>query len=149
MAIFACAFYLFVMTDAPYYLRYNGDQISYQQYRTSLFSVTRFIGKYLGERTHPDDLIYVWRGDPEINFYALRKTPSPFLVHWNVDETDCAIAMKSLRQAPPVYIVAMYDMSIFPALGDYVKKNYKEETSTALDKLRKIYFFKVYRRKAT
>jgi 4-amino-4-deoxy-L-arabinose transferase-like glycosyltransferase len=149
MAALASAFSLFVMTDAPYYLKYNGDQISYHQYRTSLFSVTRFIGRYLGKRTQPDDLIYVWRGDPEINFYALRKTPSPFLVHWNIDETDCGIVMKSLRQRPPEYIVAMYDMSIFPALEDYVKENYQEETSTALEKLREIYFFEVYRRKAT
>lgn len=147
MAVFACALYLFIMTDAPYYSSYNGDQISYHQYKTSLFSVTRFIGKYLGERTQPDDLIYVWRGDPEINFYALRKSPSPFLVHWNLDETDCDIAMESLRRAPPEYIAAMYDISIFPALEDYVLTNYQEETNTDLDKLRKIYSFGVYRRK--
>lgn len=148
MAVFVCALYLFILTDAPYYLSYNADQISYHQYKTPLFSVTRFIGKYLGERTQSDDLIYVWRWDPEINFYALRKSPSPYLIHWEQEENSFSITMEYLRRAPPEYVVAMFDLSTFPALEDYIRTNYQEETNDDLDELRRIFSFRVYRRKA-
>jgi 4-amino-4-deoxy-L-arabinose transferase-like glycosyltransferase len=146
--VFAWAFVAFIMTEGPYYFKYNGDQISYHQYKTPLFSVTRFIGKYLGERTQSDDLIYVWRWDPEINFYALRKSPSPYLIHWEQEETSYHITMECLRRAPPEYIVATFDLSIFPALEDYIRTNYQEETNDDLDELRRILSFRVYRRKA-
>jgi hypothetical protein len=141
---------LFVKTDAPYYLRYNAEQISLGIYGTPVFSVTRFVGKYLRERTQPDDLIYVWATNPEINFYALRKSPSPFLVHsaafeklpWDTLEE----IIQSLYRTPPRYIVTMQNMSRFPALNSYVSQNYHKEKHTDLEKLKQILAFEVYRR---
>jgi 4-amino-4-deoxy-L-arabinose transferase-like glycosyltransferase len=141
---------LFVKTDAPYYLRYDAEQISFGVYGTPVFSVTRFVGKYLRERTQPDDLIYVWAANPEINFYALRKSPSPFLIHsaafrklpWDTHEE----AIQSLNRAPPQYIVAMKNMSSFPALNSYVRQNYHKEEDTDLEKLKLILTFEIYRR---
>jgi 4-amino-4-deoxy-L-arabinose transferase-like glycosyltransferase len=148
LIIWSCV--LFVKTNAPYYLRYDAEQISFRVYGTPLFSVTRFVGKYLRERTQPDDLIYVWAVNPEINFYALRKSPSPFLVHstaftklpWDTYEE----VIQSLHRAPPRYIVAMQGMSKFPALKSYVSQNYQKEKDADLEKLKQIFAFEVYRR---
>jgi len=151
VGILLWSFLLFVRTDAPYYLRYNAHQISHGVYGTPLFSVTRFIGKYLKEQTQPDDLIYVWAVHPEINFYALRKTPSPFLVYstsfarlpWDTH----AEVMQSLHRAPPRYIVAMEEMSTFPALQKFIRQNYLREEDPQLEDLKRIIAFEIYRRK--
>ena len=141
---------LYVKTDMSYYLQYNGTQISLHQYGSPLFSVTRFIGNYLKDRTQPEDLIYVWAVNPEINFYALRKSPSPFLIQtdldhipWNAHEE----VVQSLKKRPPKYIVAMQDMSLFPWLKDYVQNNYRAETSDDLNKLEVLVPFAIYKRK--
>lgn len=149
--VFIWAILLFVKTDAPYYLIYNGPQISLHQYQTPVFSVTRFVGKYLRNRTQPEDLIYVWAVNPEINFYALRKTPSPFLVYstsfarlpWDTH----AEVMQSLHRAPPRYIVALEKKSAFPALQKFIESDYQEETDPELEELKQIIAFEIYRRK--
>jgi hypothetical protein len=150
--VMAVAILLFIYTDAAYYLRYNGIQISLHQYKTPLFSVTRFIGEHLRERTEPDDFIYVWAVNPEINFYALRKTPSPYLMHvslgnlpWDAYEE----IMQSLHRASPKYIVEMQGTSGFPALQEYIRKNYTTETNPDLNKLKKLVPFQIFRRKDT
>jgi 4-amino-4-deoxy-L-arabinose transferase-like glycosyltransferase len=145
--LFAKALLLFVITDAPYYLSYNGDQISYHQYRTPLFSVTRFIGKYIREHTKPDELVYVWATNPEINFYALRKTPSPFLVQRSGSRVSVEEVIQSWQKAPPKYIVVIDEMKRFPQLEDYIRQNYQEETDTELEELKQLLAFNVYRRK--
>jgi 4-amino-4-deoxy-L-arabinose transferase-like glycosyltransferase len=148
--VLAWALLLFVKTDAPYYLSYNGVQISFHQYRSPLFSVTRFIGNYLKDHTQPEDLIYVWAVNPEINFYALRKSPSPFLIHVDFDHIPWnphKEIISSLRRKPPKYIVAMHTMSGFPGLREYVQENYITETSADLNKLKALVPFEIYRRK--
>jgi hypothetical protein len=149
-AVLAWTLVLFIKTDAPYYLKYNGAQISLHQYGSPLFSVTRFIGNYLKERTQPDDFVYVWAVNPEINFYALRQSPCPFLMHvdaahipWDPHEE----VIESLRRRPPKYIVAMYGIFNYPILKDYVQKNYLTETNGELNKLKEFVPFEIYRRK--
>jgi len=144
LIIWSCL--LFVKTDAPYYLRYDEEQISFRMYGTPVFSVTRFVGNYLKERTQPGDLIYVWRVNPEINFYALRKSPTPFLIHWSYEDETLEKIVNALHRAPPRYIVAMQEMSRFPALKKYVSQNYHQEKDTDLEKLKQIFAFEVYRR---
>ena len=146
----ASTFVLFVKTDLPYYVRYDGLQISLHQYGNTLFSVTWFIGNYLRGQTESEDFIYVWAVDPEINFYALRKSPSPFLIQTDFDHipwNPYDEVMQSLQEKPPKYIVAMQDMSLFPGLKDYVRNNFREETSDELNKLKVLVPFEIYRRK--
>ena len=145
--LFAKAFLLFVITDAPFYVKYNGDQISLNQYRTPLFSVTRFIGNYLRPRTNPGDLVYVWAVNPEINFYAARRSPSPFLIPLRTDKSALEEVMEALYRSPPKYIVAMQEMKWFPQLEKYVNQNYYKETNGELDELRRLSEFEIYRRK--
>jgi len=144
--LFVKALLLFVITDAPYYLSYNADQISFHQYHTPLFSVTRFIGKYLQQRTQPDELVYVWATNPEINFYALRKTPNPYLVQRRESRISIEEVIQSLQKSPPKYIVVIDEMKRFPQLQDYIRQNYQEETDTELEDLKKLLAFNVYRR---
>jgi hypothetical protein len=149
-AIFGLALSLSVVTDAPYYLSYSGVQVSFKQYGTPLFSVTRYIGEYLADRTDPDDLVYVWPVNPEINFYARRQSPSPFLIHANLDHIPWDPydeVVQSLQKRPPKYVVAMQEMSLFPGLKDYVQNNYRAETSDDLNKLKVLVPFEIYRRK--
>ena len=143
-------FWYFIVTESPYYLKYDGVQVSYRQYATPLFSITRYIGDYLRAQTQPEDLIYVWAVNPEINFYALRKSPSPFLMQVDFDHIPWdpyEEVVQSLRSKPPKYVVAMTGMSDFPALRDYVQSNYRAETTAELNKLKQLVPFEIYRRK--
>jgi 4-amino-4-deoxy-L-arabinose transferase-like glycosyltransferase len=154
--VFAWCLVLFVGTEAPYYLKLSDEQISHYRFGTAELSVARYIGRYLRNRTETDDFIYVWRWNPEINFYALRKSPSPILVHtysdnipWNIlsfpwgDPEEEAI--QSLYRFPPKYIVVLQKVSDNPLLQDYLKLYYQEETSLELEKLKKLRPFKIYR----
>ena len=143
-------FVLFIKTDIPYYFKYDEIQISMRQYGTPLFSVSRYIGKYLRAKTQPDDLVFVWAVNSEINFYALRKSPSPFVMHVNFETVPWDAyeeVMQSLHKAPPKYIVEMQPTLAFPALHQYVHKNYIAETSDDLDQLKLFIPFQLYRRK--
>jgi 4-amino-4-deoxy-L-arabinose transferase-like glycosyltransferase len=150
VVILALAFLSFVKTDAPFYFKYDGMQISFHQYDTPLFSVTRYIGKYLKVRTKPSDLIYVWGASPEINFYALRKSPNPYLMHtvaaYNLPWDPREQVLESLHRSPPKYVVAMWKMADFPALQDFVKASYRSETSVDLELLKKLIPFEIYQR---
>jgi len=148
VVIFALAFLSFVKADARYYLEYNGMQISLRQFNTPLFSVTRYIGKYLKERTEPSDLIYVWRVNPEINFYALRKSPTPYLMHsimsYNLPQDPHEEVLESLHRSPPRYIVIMEKIVEFPTLLDFINQNYQLETNLDLELLKKLLPFEIY-----
>jgi hypothetical protein len=150
VVIFALAFLSFVMADARYYLKYDGMQTSLRQYNTPLFSVTRYIGKYLRERTEPNDLIYVWKVNPEINFYALRKSPSPYLIQsimsYNLPRDPHQQVLESLHRSPPKYVVLMEEIVEFPALKDFIKENYRLETNLDLELLKKLHHFEIYLR---
>jgi hypothetical protein len=151
VALLVVTFLSFVKADAPYYFKYNGMQISLRQYNTPLFSVTRYIGKYLRGRTEIDDLIYVWGASPEINFYALRKSPNPYLMHsimfYNLPWNSQKQVLESLQRSSPKYVVAMWETSTFPALQDYVRENYRSETTADLELLKKLIHFEIYQRK--
>jgi 4-amino-4-deoxy-L-arabinose transferase-like glycosyltransferase len=141
---------LFLITDAPYYFNYDGIQISYRQYGSPLFSVTRFIGNYLGDRTQPEDLIYVWAVNPEINFYALRKSPTPYLMHVgleNIPWDPFAEVLQCLYRTPPKYVVAMQPIVGFPGLQNYVREFYVAESDPELDQLKQLIDFELYRLK--
>jgi len=141
---------LFLITDAPYYTKYDGMQISYRQYSTPLFSITRFIGSYLQEYTKPEDLIYVWAVNPEINFYALRKSPTPYVMHVgfeNIPWDPYAEVLQCLYRKPPKYVVAMQPMSGFSDLQNYLQEFYVEESNSELDQLKQLMYFELYRRK--
>jgi 4-amino-4-deoxy-L-arabinose transferase-like glycosyltransferase len=149
-AVLGWTLVLFVKTDSPYYLNYDSVQISLRQYGNPIFSVTRFIGSYLKDHTKPEDLIYVWPVNPEINFYALRRSPSPFLIQVDFDHIPWdpyKEIVESLRRKPPKYIVALTGMSGLPGLRDYVHSNYRVESNAELDKLKQFVPFEIYRRK--
>jgi 4-amino-4-deoxy-L-arabinose transferase-like glycosyltransferase len=148
--ILTLAFLLSVKTDAPFYFKYDGMQISFHQYDTPLFSVTRYIGQYLRGRTELNDLIYVWGASPEINFYALRKSPSPYLMHtvarYNLPWDPGKQVLESLHRSPPKYVVAMWKMADFPALQDFINESYRTETTADLELLKKLIPFEIYQR---
>ncbi|MEJ2430866.1 MAG: hypothetical protein P8075_18405 [Deltaproteobacteria bacterium] len=146
--VFAWSLFVFVVTDAPFYLKYDGIQISQRQYNSPVFAVTRFIGKYLKDHTRKNDFVYVWAVDPEINFYALRRSPSPILVQHNLHHftwDPYEEVSQSLHRSPPKYIVALQPLHIFPKLQEYVQENCKTETNPDLDKLKKLIPFEIFR----
>ena len=66
-------------------------------------------------------------------------------VPWNAYEE----VMNSLHRAPPKYIVEMQGTSGFPALRDYVRKNYIAETNADLDRLKQLIPFQILRGKGS
>jgi 4-amino-4-deoxy-L-arabinose transferase-like glycosyltransferase len=146
--VFAWSLFLFVVTDVPIYFKYDVIQISQRQYDSPVFAVTRFIGKYIRGHTQKDDFVYVWAVNPEINFYALRRSPSPILVHHNLHHftwDPYEEVTQSLQRTPPKYIVALQPLFLFPALQEYVQRNCKTETTADLDKLKQLVPFEIYR----
>ncbi|MFP3870212.1 MAG: ArnT family glycosyltransferase [Syntrophobacteria bacterium] len=137
-----------IKTDIPYYLHYTPEQVSLHQYHTPRFAVTRYLGRYLHRRTCPEDLVYVWAVDPEINFYALRRSPSPFLIQVDLDSWPWDARgeiIRALRQQPPRYIVVLEPLSGFVELRDHIVSDYEEEHNLELATLKQLVPFRLFR----
>jgi hypothetical protein len=89
--------------------------------------------------------------NPEINFYALRKSPTPYLMHsimsYNLPQDPHEEVLESLHRSPPRYIVIMEEIVEFPTLLDFINQNYQLETNLDLELLKKLMPFEIYLRK--
>jgi len=115
-----------------FYTTYNGDQISLHEYKISYgdfprFGVARKVGLTLKNITKPEDTIYVWAYEPQINFYALRKSPTrmPIFIGGlfkmlNEDE----ILMEDLNRNKPDYVVVFEPLSTSIRFYMFLKEHY-------------------------
>jgi len=131
---------LLLMTCAEYagnnykfYLQYSGDKISLEEYRYMFgdfptFSVARNVGFALRDITKPDDMVYVWAAEPQINFYALRKSPTRipiFIPNTGGPLNPEKVLMEDLNRNKPDYVVVfepLYASSI--RFNPFLKEHY-------------------------
>ena len=79
--VILCIVLLYGKNHYKIYTTYTGDDISVEENRwgfggdSSLFVAARKLGLDLRRNTRSNETIFVWKHHPEINFYALRKTP--------------------------------------------------------------------------
>lgn len=90
------------------------------------FDLSRAAGLALRERTSEKDTVFVWKDRAEVNFYALRKTPSrmPIAALPNTDITGTVL--EDVRREKPEYIVVFNALAIFrfDGLLDLVRRDY-------------------------
>jgi hypothetical protein len=102
---------LHVFTHARVYTTLSGDQLS--EYESgwahfgSVFGVAKRVGLHLRDVTTPGDEVFVWKHHPEINFYALRRTPSraPIISLPHLRQDD--ILLQDIERRRPEYIVIL------------------------------------------
>jgi 4-amino-4-deoxy-L-arabinose transferase-like glycosyltransferase len=103
--------FLHVFTHARVYTTLSGDQLS--EYESGwahfggVFGVAKRVGLHLREVTTPGDEVLVWKHHPEINFYALRRTPSraPIISLPHLRQDD--ILLQDIERRRPEYIVIL------------------------------------------
>jgi hypothetical protein len=118
-------------THAKFYTTRSGTQISRIEHEWfgygDAFALAKEVGLYLKAMTEQDDTIFVWMQSPQINFYALRRTPSraPIMsLPWpGLDEA----VLQDVQRERPSYIV-IFDGHPLPegklsaiVFGDYRK----------------------------
>ncbi len=117
-----------------FYVAYTGDQMSLEENRwavgsfnESILGIARRLGVDLRLNTREDETILVWKYHPEINFYALRKTPvrSPIMALPPPPDLYPEI-MRDIDNNKPDYIVLFQVLSAygFERLESTLKSEY-------------------------
>lgn len=123
----------FVVSHYKFYFVYSGDDISYHEYKKDfgdvhLFATARKIGYALKSSTDPTDRIYVFAVHPEINFYALRTTPTrlPLAAVMNMFMNNSKqVLIYDLTENKPEYVL-IFDRfgKSFPELSHLLDNHY-------------------------
>lgn len=130
LLLMTCAEY--VGNNYKFYLQYSGDDISVQEYRRffgdfPIFGVARKVGLALKDITKPEDTIYVWAAEPQINFYAQRRTPArtPVFV-WGLFKmlNEDQVLMEDLNRNKPDYVVVFEPLSRSIRFYAFLKEHY-------------------------
>lgn len=113
-----------IAIQAPLFFAQTPAQVSRTIYSVNPFPESVEIARYLREHTKPDDRIGILGSEPQVCFYAKRKSATPFVYMYPLmEEQHFAPAMqdeliRDLESAPPAYIV------YFPMVHSWmVKKN--------------------------
>ena len=126
--------FLYVKAHYKFYLVYTGDQISLEEYRwatgeihESIFGIARSVGVDLRRDTLENETILVWKYHPEINFYALRRTPvrAPIVALVSPPNPFTEI-IRDIDHDKPDYVVLFQVLSAyqFEQLDSILKREY-------------------------
>jgi 4-amino-4-deoxy-L-arabinose transferase-like glycosyltransferase len=123
---------LFGATHYKYFFVYNGDEQSANEYDwgygpARIFGKARSLGLDLRRVVAKDETVFVWKHQPQINFYALRRTPvrSPILSLPGAPDLERATVI-DFEARKPAYVV-IFDplpMNKFPQLAGLIADNY-------------------------
>lgn len=113
-----------IVLQAPVFFAQTPTQVSRTIYSVNPFPESVEIARYLEKHTKPGDRIGILGSEPQVCFYAKRKSATPFVYMYPLmEEQHFAPAMQDelihdLESAPPAYIV------YFPMVHSWmVKKN--------------------------
>jgi hypothetical protein len=117
-----------------FYLEYTGDQASLEENRwtagtvnTSIFGVARGLGLDLRNITRENESVFVWKFHPEINFYALRRTPAhaPIVALPNLPDL-LQVTAEDIEKNKPDYIVLFHVLTPYNVerLNAILKRDY-------------------------
>ncbi len=111
-ALVVCGIIFLAILDYKFYFVYSPEEVVIAKYGEQgvLFSEAMELGHYLKANTAPDDYVFQWGFEPEIFFYANRRTPSRFILFYTVaaspDPWEAGEELKqSLMAKLPKYII--------------------------------------------
>jgi Dolichyl-phosphate-mannose-protein mannosyltransferase len=111
VAVFLIAVGTYVVIEREYLFVTGARALNRQIYPTNPFVEAEIIGRYIQERTGPDDRIAVLGSEPEIYFYAKRKSATGHIYTYALMEQQPyarqmqAEMIKEIEAAHPVYLV--------------------------------------------
>lgn len=123
---------LFLQAHHRFFFSYSGDEMSMQEYLwgfppTPRFGIARRLGLELREMTQEKETIFVWSHHPEVNFYALRKTPArtPLVALPGLNNLEDVI-MGDVQGESPGYVVVFDSLFLynFPRLAEFIAREY-------------------------
>jgi 4-amino-4-deoxy-L-arabinose transferase-like glycosyltransferase len=132
IAVSLVAGILFSAAHYKFFVVYTGDEVSMHENVWGfppfpLFGAARMLGLDLRHCTGENETLFVWKHHPEINFYALRKTPvrSPIVSLPDLPRLRQDV-IRDLERAYPDYIV-VFDLITpfkFEELASILKNGY-------------------------
>jgi hypothetical protein len=105
-----------VVAGREYFFASDPDTISRDYFGTNPFPDSRPIAEYLAENTQPSDPVFIAGSEPQILFYAQRRSPSVFLMLYPLMTTHPRYRefqqtmIGELQRNPPKYIVALLNI---------------------------------------
>jgi Dolichyl-phosphate-mannose-protein mannosyltransferase len=102
-----------VMVNRQYFLETNPDTISRIYFGDNPFPESKPVADYIARNTQPTDPVFIVGSEPEILFYAKRRSPSSFLMIYPLMTTHPRYKelqhqmLAEVTQNPPKYIVAI------------------------------------------
>lgn len=69
-----------LLADRDYFFERDPNAISANVFGENPFPESKPVADYLASRTTPDDFVWIAGSEPQILFYARRRSPSPFLM---------------------------------------------------------------------
>jgi hypothetical protein len=101
----------YVVTEATYLFRMGGGELSRSLYGTNPFVESPEIGRYLKARTSKEDRILVLGSEPQILFYADRRSATGYIYMYGLMEAQPYASrmqdemMREVEAARPAYLV--------------------------------------------
>ncbi len=134
----------FAWSESAYLFRLQPKEVSRAYYGTNPFPESLEIARYLSDHTAPSDRVGILGSEPQIYFYAQRKSATPHILMYPLaggDETSRRMQdelMRSVEEQKPRFLVyvnldaSWLDTStlsdprsrIDPWFADYVRKHY-------------------------
>jgi hypothetical protein len=100
-----------VLANSGYYFKYSSVKISREWSWPNPFPEAAAVADYVEKNTEPDDIVYVFGSEPEILFYAERKSPTPHIMGYPLLKSFPRHrefqrdAWADISASPPMYII--------------------------------------------
>ncbi len=110
----AAAIALTILASPWYYLRRGPEEKCRRIYGDNPFPESLLVGRYLAERTRPEDTIFVFGSEPQILAYAGRRSASryifvyPLMGPFEDARARQGVVLEDLEQNRPRYIVTVF-----------------------------------------
>ncbi|MFH1541744.1 MAG: glycosyltransferase family 39 protein [bacterium] len=128
--VFLC--YLMAGNLYPYYSIHNADVISLRKYPAEIFPITRNLAYGIQKNTKEDDYVFFWGAQPEVYFYAQRRSPSRFTYDYPLygsgefAKQARGELLRDLQSKFPQLIIKRAGYPWFPELQEFVTSNYRK-----------------------
>ena len=101
-----------VLADREYFIERDPNRISRTYFEENPFPESKPVADFIAARTRPSDLVLIEGSEPQILFYANRRSPSAFVMIYPLMTTHPRYQefqrqmMQEIEQRPPKYIAA-------------------------------------------
>jgi len=139
-----------LVIDHDYFFERDPNAISAAYFEDNPFPESKAVADFIASRTSPDDRVLIEGSEPQILFYAQRRSPTAFLMMYPLTITHPHYRefqermMAEIEACPPKYIVAMVDipyslawdesadLQIMRFLDTLIAKNYTLELTRVM-----------------